>query len=100
MIASADPHPAAAAQAERASTSPRQRLMTIRARLAIGYGVVIAAVLAGVAVAVGTVHKRLGMARVDAELTRAMRSVSGVVASEISGVSASCEPIRPSASAA
>ena len=83
MIASADTHPATAAQAERASTSPRQRLMTIRARLAISYGVVIAAVLAVVTVAVGTVHKRLGMARVDAELTRAMRSVSGVVASEI-----------------
>jgi heavy metal sensor kinase len=83
MIASAHTHPATAAQAARASTSPRQRLMTIRARLAISYGVVIAAVLAVVTVAVGTVHKRLGMARVDAELTRAMRSVSGVVASEI-----------------
>jgi heavy metal sensor kinase len=33
--------------------------------------------------AVGAVHERLGMARVDAELTRAMRSVAGVVASEI-----------------
>ena len=58
-------------------------MLTIRARLAIGYGVVIAAVLGVVTFAVGTVHKRLGMARVDAELTRAMRSVAGVVASEI-----------------
>ena len=53
--------------------------MTIRARLAISYGLVIAAVLAVVAFAVGAVHKRLGMARVDADLTRAMRSVAGVV---------------------
>lgn len=72
------------AQADRASsTSGWHRLLTIRARLAISYGVVIAAVLGVVTFAVGTVHKRLGMARVDAELTRAMRSVAGVVASEI-----------------
>ena len=83
MVATAGTHPATSAQAERVSTRRRHRLMTIRARLAISYGVVIAAVLAVVTVAVGTVHKRLGMARVDAELTRAMRSVSGVVASEV-----------------
>jgi heavy metal sensor kinase len=58
--------------------------MTIRARLAISYGVVIAAVLAVVTFAVGAVHGRLSLARVDAELNRSMRSVAGVVASEIS----------------
>ncbi|HEU4891890.1 MAG TPA: ATP-binding protein [Vicinamibacterales bacterium] len=83
MVATADPHPATSAPAERAFIPRWHRLMTIRARLAISYGVVIAVVLAVVTVAVGTVHARLGMARVDAELTRGMRSVAGVVNSEI-----------------
>lgn len=57
--------------------------LTIRARLALGYGVVMAGVLLAVAVAVGTVHRQLGIARFDRDLARAMQSVAGVVASEI-----------------
>jgi heavy metal sensor kinase len=75
--------PATSAQVDHASIRGWRRLPTIRARLAISYGVVIAIVLGVVTFAVGAVHTRLGMARVDAELTRAMRSVAGVVASEI-----------------
>jgi hypothetical protein len=58
MVATADPHPATSAPAERAFIPRWHRLMTIRARLAISYGVVIAVVLAVVTVAVGTVHAR------------------------------------------
>ena len=57
--------------------------LTIRARLAISYGIVIAMVLVVVAVAVSAVHERLGIARIDADLRAAMQSLGGVVASEI-----------------
>ena len=59
------------------------RPLTIRTRLAISYSLVIAVVLVVVTVSVGAVHSRLSTTRIDADLTRAMRSVSGVVASEI-----------------
>jgi heavy metal sensor kinase len=83
MVATADTHPATPAATDLAPAREWHGAVTIRTRLAISYGVVIAAVLAVVTVAVGAVHGRLGMARVDAELTRGMRSVAGVVASEI-----------------
>jgi heavy metal sensor kinase len=57
--------------------------LTIRTRVAVSYGVVIVLVLTIVTVAVGAVHSRLGLARVDADLVAAMHSVAGVVASEI-----------------
>jgi signal transduction histidine kinase len=57
--------------------------LSIRARLAVGYGLAMAAALTVVALVVGAVHERLGMARVDTELANAMRSASGVVNSEI-----------------
>jgi heavy metal sensor kinase len=60
-----------------------RRQLGIRARLAVSYGLVMAAVLGVVAVAVGAVHERLGLARVDAERMRAMQSVAGVVNSEV-----------------
>lgn len=63
------------------------RALTIRARLAISYGAVMVGVLIVVAVAVGAVHQRLGLARIDTALTRAMQSVAGVVASEITELS-------------
>ena len=57
--------------------------LSIRARIAVGYGLVIATVLLVVAVAVSAVHQRLGMTRIDADLRADMQSVAGVVASEI-----------------
>src|SRR6187431_1719812 len=57
--------------------------LSIRARIAIGYGLVIVTVLLVVAVAVSAVHQRLGMTRIDADLRADMQSVAGVVASEI-----------------
>jgi heavy metal sensor kinase len=57
--------------------------LSIRARIAVSYGVVIATVLLVVAVAVAAVHQRIGMARIDADLRADMQSVAGVVASEI-----------------
>jgi signal transduction histidine kinase len=57
--------------------------LTIRTRVAVSYGVVIVGVLGVVTVAVGAVHTRLGLARVDADLAAAMLSVAGVVASEM-----------------
>ena len=57
--------------------------LTIRARLAVSYGLVIAMVLMVVAVAVSAVHQRLGMTRIDGDLRAGMQSVAGVVASEI-----------------
>lgn len=59
------------------------RLRTIRARLVFSYILVIALILIVVALSVGAVHRRLGIARVDADLVSAMHSVAGVVASEI-----------------
>jgi heavy metal sensor kinase len=59
------------------------RLRTIRARLVLSYVLVIALILIVVAFAVGAVHRRLGVARVDSDLVSAMHSVAGVVASEI-----------------
>jgi len=82
-IQRADTLTAAPARADLAPAVGWRRPLTIRARLAISYGLVIAAVLAVVTFAVGAVHERLGMARVDADLTRAMRSVAGVVDSEV-----------------
>ena len=61
---------------------PGRRILGIRARLAASYGVTMAAVLTVVAVAVGAVHERLGLARVDTDLANAMRSAAGVVNSE------------------
>ena len=55
----------------------------IRARLAASYGLAMAAVLTVVALVVGAVHERLGIARVDTDLVHAMQSVAGVVNSEI-----------------
>ena len=63
--------------------SPFLRLRTIRARLIISYALVIALILIVVVFAVGAVHRRLGVARVDADLLSATHSVAGVVASEI-----------------
>jgi two-component system, OmpR family, sensor kinase len=62
---------------------PTRWRLPIRTRLAVSYGVVMAAVLTILAVAVSTVHERLGLARVDTDLTHAMRSAAGVVNSEI-----------------
>lgn len=64
-------------------TSSGGRRLGIRARVAVGYGLVVAAVLAVIAVVVGGVHERLGVARLDTDLTNAMQSVAGVVNSEI-----------------
>lgn len=55
----------------------------IRARLAVSYGLAMAAVLTVVALVVGAVHERLGLARLDTELAHAMQSAAGVVNSEI-----------------
>jgi two-component system OmpR family sensor kinase len=57
--------------------------LTIRARIAVSYGLVIATVLLVVAVAVSAVHQRIGMTRIDADLRADMQSVAGLVASEI-----------------
>src|SRR4051812_15852028 len=57
--------------------------LTIRTRVAVSYGLVIVGMLAIVTIAVSTVHARLGLARLDADLMAAMHSVAGVVASEI-----------------
>jgi signal transduction histidine kinase len=59
------------------------RPLTIGSRLAVSYGLVIAAVLVVLTIAVGSVHERQGMARIDADLVAATRSVAGVVNSEI-----------------
>ena len=63
--------------------TPRRRWLGIRTRLAVSYGLVMVAVLTVLAFAVGAVHQRLGLARVDTDLTHAMRSAAGVVNSEI-----------------
>jgi heavy metal sensor kinase len=57
--------------------------LSIRARIAVSYGLVIVTVLLVVAVAVSAVHQRLGLTRIDADLRANMRSVAGVVGSEI-----------------
>jgi two-component system, OmpR family, sensor kinase len=59
------------------------RLRTIRTRLVLSYVLVITVILVVVVFAVGAVHRRLGIARVDSDLVSAMQSVAGVVASEI-----------------
>jgi heavy metal sensor kinase len=59
------------------------RPLTLRARLVVSYVLVIALILIVVLLAVGDVHRRLGIARIDADLASAMQSVAGVVASEI-----------------
>ncbi len=63
--------------------APGHRWLGIRTRLAVSYGLVMVAVLTVLAYAVGTVHERLGLARLDTDLTHAMRSAAGVVNSEI-----------------
>ena len=63
--------------------APTGRRLRIRTRLAVSYGLAMAAVLTILAFAVGAVHERLGLARVDTDLTHAMRSAAGVVNSEI-----------------
>lgn len=63
--------------------APRRRRLGLRTSLAVSYGLVMIAVLTVLALAVGTVHERLGLARVDTDLTHAMRSAAGVVNSEI-----------------
>ena len=75
--------PKATAARRVVAVAPTRRKLTLRARLAVSYGMVIALVLAVVTLAVGVVHQRLGMSRIDADLTRAMRTVAGVVRSEI-----------------
>jgi two-component system OmpR family sensor kinase len=62
---------------------PAHRRLGVRTRLAVSYGLVMVAVLTVLAFAVGTVHERLGLARLDTDLTHAMRSAAGVVNSEI-----------------
>lgn len=59
------------------------RRFGVRARLAAGYGLAMAVVLTIVSAIVGTLHERLGLARLDDELAHAMQSVSGVVNSEV-----------------
>jgi two-component system OmpR family sensor kinase len=63
--------------------APRRRRLGIRTGLAVSYGVVMVVVLTVLALAVSTVHERLGLARVDTDLTHAMRSAAGVVNSEV-----------------
>jgi two-component system, OmpR family, sensor kinase len=63
--------------------APERRWLGIRTRLAVSYGLVMIAVLTVLASAVGAVHERLGLARVDTDLAHAMRSAAGVVNSEI-----------------
>ncbi len=62
---------------------PGRRWLGVRTRLAVSYGLVMVAVLTVLAFAVGTVHERLGLARIDTDLTHAMRSAAGVVNSEV-----------------
>jgi signal transduction histidine kinase len=62
--------------------APGRRWLGIRTRLAVSYGLVMVAVLGVLGLAVGQVHERLGLARVDTDLTHAMRSAAGVVNSE------------------
>jgi heavy metal sensor kinase len=59
------------------------RLQTIRTRLVISYVLIVALILIVVVFAVGAMHRRIGIARVDADLISAMQSVAGVVTSEI-----------------
>ena len=65
------------------SPVPPGHRLSIRARLAVSYGLVMVAVLSVIAFAVGAVHERLGLARLDTDLAHAMRSAAGVVNSEI-----------------
>jgi len=64
--------------------APGRRWVGLRTRLAVSYGLVMVAVLSVLTFAVGEVHERLGLARVDTDLTHAMRSAAGVVNSETS----------------
>jgi heavy metal sensor kinase len=59
------------------------RRPSIRTRLALGYGMVMAGVLLVVGVAVWVVHGRLGLARMDGDLVGEMRSLAGVVSNEL-----------------
>ena len=56
---------------------------SIRARLALWYSVVMAAVLVVVAVAVSSVHNRLGLARLDAELSDDISTIAVIIQHEI-----------------
>jgi signal transduction histidine kinase len=57
--------------------------LSIRTRLTLWYMTVLLVVLVIASITVMTVHARLGMARVDAELAAAVEAVSGVVRHEI-----------------
>lgn len=59
------------------------RSLTIRARVALCYGLVVVAVLLIVALAVSIVHERIGIARIDTELAGSMRAIDGIVENEI-----------------
>jgi two-component system, OmpR family, sensor kinase len=58
--------------------------VSIRARLAVWYAIVMLATLVVIGVAVSVVHERLGLERIDDELNGHMRAVTGVVSDEIS----------------
>ena len=59
------------------------RRLSIRARLTLWYSVVLFLVLIVAGLAVVTVHRRLGQARVDEELAGASETVRGVIHNEI-----------------
>jgi signal transduction histidine kinase len=57
--------------------------LSVRARLAVWYGVVMLAVLVVIGVAVALVHLRLGLARIDAGLAGNITATAGVVSNEL-----------------
>ncbi len=57
--------------------------LSIRARLAFWYGVVMLVVVVVIAIAVSVVHGRLGLKRIDDDLNGQMRSLAGVVTNEL-----------------
>ena len=57
--------------------------LSIRTRVALWYGAVIVAVLLLVALAISVVHQRIGLARVDGDLTSAMQTLDRVVVNEL-----------------
>ena len=57
--------------------------LTIRARVAVWYGVVTVGVLVVVAVAISLVYQRIALGRLDLELADAARTLDGVVINEL-----------------
>jgi heavy metal sensor kinase len=57
--------------------------LTIRARVALWYGVFVVAVLLLVAIAISLVYEHIGLARLDSDLNSAMRIVDGVIVHEL-----------------